>query len=206
MVIRDLFSRNKNSENWMKKAKYRWKIIVLGDPTVGKTSLMQRYTERKFNNLYIPTVGVQVSIKEVPVIIGDSEKEQLIQLNIWDISGQSKFRKVRRIFCEGADGYLLLYSITQIKSFKGIWFWLSDIEKLLGKKPGILIGNKVDLFKDRVISEWEGEEVAGEHGIGFYETSAKTGVNIDKVFHNMTRKIFIARGLEEINKPKGKQH
>lgn len=163
---------------------FKWKIIVVGDGSVGKTTLMLQYTEKKFHELYIPTVGVQVSIKTVPIRIG--KEKRMIELTIWDIAGQTKFEHIRKIFYEGASAYLILYDITKQDTFDGISYWVNDIAWVIGDKYGILIGNKKDLAKHRVISEEQGKALAAEYNLDFMETSAKTGDNVNKVFEFMT--------------------
>ena len=170
------------------KVAYKWKVVVIGDPTVGKTSLMLKYTEKKFNELYIPTVGVQVSIKQVPIKI-DKERA-LVDLNIWDIAGHIKFQHIRKVFYEGTSAFLLLYDITNEATFEGLTYWHEDISKTIGNQYGILIGNKEDLHKDRVIGEGKGEKRAVEFGLDFLETSAKTGENVEKVFEMLTSKLI----------------
>ncbi|MFX1298218.1 MAG: Rab family GTPase [Promethearchaeota archaeon] len=167
---------------------FKWKVVVIGDPTVGKTSLMLKYTEKKFNELYIPTVGVQVSIKKVPIIV--EKYEQLVDLNIWDIAGHSKFQQIRKIFYEGANAFLCLYDCTNEASFQGVQPWIRDIRRVVGKIYGILIGNKVDLVKERVIGESEGMELAAKLNLDFMETSAKTGENVETLFKQLTKKLM----------------
>ena len=167
---------------------YKWKIIVIGDGSVGKTTLMLQYTEKKFKELYIPTVGVQVSIKLVPIKVG--KEKRMIELTIWDIAGQTKFEHIRKIFYEGASAYLILYDITKRNSFEGISYWINDIAWVIGDKYGILIGNKKDLAKYRVVSEEEGKALAAEYHLDFMETSAKTGENVNNVFEQITKNLL----------------
>jgi small GTP-binding protein len=175
---------------------YKWKIIVLGEPSVGKTSLMLKFTEKKFNELYIPTMGVQVSVKQVPVKQVNITKEKqvpgkiFVELNIWDIAGQQKFRKVRKIFYEGASAILLLYDVTNDKSFEGTSYWVDDLREIIGTPFGILVGNKIDLTKERVISQEQGKELAANFSLDYMETSAKTGDNIEELFGLLTRKLL----------------
>ncbi len=171
---------------------FKWKVIVLGEPTVGKTTLMLRYTEKKFNELYIPTVGVQVSVKQVPIKL-DKEKA-LVDLNIWDIAGHSKFQDIRKIFYEGANAFLLLYDITNESSFEETSYWADDLGKIIGDQYGILLGNKRDLGKQRVVKEGAGEDKAFEMGLDFFETSAKSGENVEKVFETITQKLLTRFG------------
>lgn len=172
------------------KVAYKWKVIVIGEPTVGKTSLMIKYTEKKFSELYIPTVGVQVSVKQKPVKVKGQKEKMLVDLNVWDIAGHSKFEHIRRVFYEGANAFLCLYDITNETTFEGTSYWINDLHEIIGKQYGILIGNKKDLHKERVISEDMGEKKAKNLGLDFFETSAKTGENVEKVFDLLTQRLM----------------
>lgn len=166
---------------------YKWKVIVLGEPAVGKTSLMLKYTEKKFQELYIPTVGCQVSKKEIIV------DEKNIELFIWDLAGQTKFMGVRHIFYEGSHGFFLIYDVTNKESFVKTANWYKDVRKSKPFKKdamGILIGNKIDMADQRVISSNDGEVLAKKMNIDFRETSAKTGENIDEIFELIAQKIL----------------
>ncbi|MHA1131250.1 MAG: GTP-binding protein [Candidatus Helarchaeota archaeon] len=167
---------------------FKWKVVVVGNPTAGKTTLMLQYTEKKFNELYIPTVGVQVSIKQVPIQV--KKEKRLVELNIWDIAGHVKFQHIRKIFYEGAQAFLCLYDCTNEQSFNGVAQWINDIKDQIGNQYGILIGNKIDLKKERVISEEQGKEKAESFLLDFMETSAKTGKNVEKVFFLITSKLL----------------
>ncbi|NVM54453.1 MAG: GTP-binding protein [Candidatus Helarchaeota archaeon] len=172
------------------KIAYKWKVVVIGEPTVGKTSLMLKYTEKKFNELYIPTVGVQVSVKQIPAKLETKKEKVFVDLNIWDIAGHEKFQHIRKIFYEGANAFLLLYDITNEATFEGCTYWVKDLRNIIGNQYGILIGNKQDLGKERVISEGKGEQKAVSLGLDFIETSAKTGANIENVFETLTQKLL----------------
>jgi small GTP-binding protein len=169
---------------------FKWKVVVVGDPTVGKTTLMLRYTEKKFNELYIPTVGVQVSIKQIPIKIPKKKEKRLVELNIWDIAGHVKFQHIRKIFYEGAQAFLCLYDCTNEESYNNTSEWISDIQEQIGNQYGILIGNKSDLKKQRVISAEQGKEKADSYLLDFLETSAKTGENVEDVFELLTVKLL----------------
>lgn len=171
---------------------YKWKIIVLGEPAVGKTTLMLKYTEKKFRELYIPTVGAQVSKKEL-VFNGSSENKTAVDLYIWDIAGQSKFLKVRKVFFEGAHGFFLVYDVTNEDSFIKTAKWFKDLKKSRPFKKeftGILIGNKIDLQAQREVPREDGEKLAKEMNVDFEETSAKTGENVNEIFERIARKIL----------------
>lgn len=165
------------------QADFKWKVVVIGDPAVGKTTLMLRYTQKKFRELYVPTVGVQVSRKIVKI------DDYHCSLNVWDIAGQQKFSNVRKLFYEGADAVIVVFDTTEKQSFINSSTWYKDFLSLNNINLGVLIGNKIDLEKKRVILlEW-GQTLSEKMGFPYYETSAKTGKNVEKVFG------FLARSL-----------
>lgn len=162
-------------------AAFKWKIVVIGDPSVGKTSLMLRFTQKKFRELYVPTVGVQVSRKIVEI------DKIICSLNIWDIAGQQKFSNVRRLFYEGADAVVIVFDITEKQSFVNASTWYKDFLSLNDKELGVLLGNKVDLEEKRVILDDWGRILSGKMGFQYFETSAKTGKNIESVFSYLAK-------------------
>ena len=145
---------------------------------------MLRYTQKKFRELYIPTVGVQVSRTTVKI------NDYFCDLNIWDIAGQQKFSNVRKLFFEGADGVIIVFDITDKQSFVNSSIWYNDYLTLTHKKFGVLIGNKADLEKERVIlPEW-GQTLSERMELQYFETSAKNGKNVENVFSYLATKLF----------------
>ncbi|MHA1232374.1 MAG: GTP-binding protein [Candidatus Helarchaeota archaeon] len=168
---------------------YKWKIVVIGDPGVGKTTLMLQYTEKKFQELYIPTVGVQVSVKDI-LLTDENNRTVKIALYIWDIAGQVRFSKIRKLFYEGANAFIIVYDLTDKETFINSSRWYKDVLDILGEEiHGCLVGNKSDL-PNRVISEQSGKILADKMGLKFIETSAKTGENVDKLFFEIANKIY----------------
>lgn len=167
-------------------ADYTWKVIVIGDPSVGKTTLMLRYTEQNFKELYMPTVGVQVSQKLF------KKNDRKIKFNIWDIAGQTKFAQFRKIFYEAAFGYLLVFDVTARETLLNTLKWQEDYIK--NSKAlvtvGLLIGNKIDLKDEREISEAEALRYAKQLGLDYLETSALTGANVDAMFNYLFNRIY----------------
>ncbi len=158
---------------------YSFKVVVLGNPHVGKTTLVLRYVERAFRELYIPTLGVQVSLKKL-------EFDNIaIKFNLWDIAGQELFNQIRDKFYAGSQAIIILYDVTNPKSFSDAAHWYSDVKRVLGEIPGFLIGNKVDL--PRQVSKFDGKELARKLNLYFSETSAKNGENIDVVFEELAK-------------------
>ncbi len=161
---------------------YQFKVIVIGDPMVGKTSLILRFTENAFRRTYISTLGVQVSNRLVRV------EDYIIQLVIWDIAGQSKFEIMRTAFYQGAKGVILVFDLTNPASFHSINNWYNDIIKFgefKQKLVGFVLGNKNDLLSKRAVSWAEASQQAYNLNLEYLETSAKTGVNVEDSFDKL---------------------
>jgi small GTP-binding protein len=166
---------------------YSFKIIVVGDPMVGKSSTILQYTEKAFRRSYIPTIGVNLTEKVIRF------ENYNIQLILWDLAGQSKYQRVRRQFYGGAMGAIMVYDLTQPTTFKNISYWYKDIKESLKTSDPIkfiLCGNKKDRTADIKIPTSEGEALATKLGVSFFETSALTGENIDETVHDLIRIIL----------------
>ena len=173
-----------------------FKIIVIGDPAVGKTSLLTNFCGDKFNYEYIPTVGVNIT-KEPVTIKDDMGKDSTVNLMIWDIAGQPQFYMLHRPYFNGADGMILVYDITRSSSFSNInnW-WSTSIKYGLSAIPRILIGNKIDLKDERKIILPMAEHLSEKINAPFYETSAMTGENVKTIFQKIAE-LALRSKLEE---------
>ncbi|MHA1148839.1 MAG: Rab family GTPase [Promethearchaeota archaeon] len=165
-----------------KASEFVFKIVIIGDPEVGKTSLILRFTDNAFNRKYLPTLGVNVCEKNISI---DDHNAQFL---IWDIAGQLKFKKMRKHFYQGADGVVIVFDLAKRKSFENVKNWYEDIKNILSQREilGTLVGNKKDLT-ERVVSKEEAEVLAIELGVEYIETSAKTGENVQEIFKKMAR-------------------
>lgn len=166
---------------------YKFKIVVCGEPRVGKTSTILRFTDNAFTRTYLPTLGVNISEKALKV------NKDLIQLVLWDIAGQSKFEKMRVHFYQGMEATLLIFDLTNKKSFKNIREWYKDIKNnslQTRSLIGALIGNKSDLKDQREVSYEEASEFAEELNLSYLETSALTGENINQMFLEISKEII----------------
>jgi small GTP-binding protein len=163
------------------------KIIAIGDMAVGKTSITMRFVKDKFSDNYQATIGVTHALKKL--FINDKE----ITLSIWDTGGQEMFDFIRPHYYMGADGGLIVYDVTKTESFANIEQWFTELYNNCGEIPIILIGNKIDLNEDRVISTEEGEQYSQQKGIKLYETSAKTGENVPDVMEELAKLILAYR-------------
>ncbi|NHJ14431.1 MAG: GTP-binding protein [Candidatus Thorarchaeota archaeon] len=182
-----------------------FKVILMGDGSVGKTSLRRQYMGEGFRANYMITIGADFAVKKMKLEGGFD-----VSIQIWDLAGQEHFKNVRNTFYKGAQGALAVYSTVERSSFDNIRNWLDECWTNAGKKiPIVLIGNKIDLreqFKDNpvmaqtIVTTEEGEALAkkiagmGSHA-SFLETSAKTGHNVEAAFLELALKILDAGGL-----------
>ena len=153
--------------------KYLFKIILIGDAHVGKTTLMYRYLHDKFIVAVDTTIGVELGSKLITV------DRQPLRLQLWDTSGQEKFRSITRCYYRGAAGCLLVYDITSRRSFANILAWMGDYQRAGSNKHSelVLVGTKNDLEERRAVSFAEAETFAKCHHIRFFETSSKKDVS-----------------------------
>ncbi|XP_066444209.1 ras-related protein Rab-37 isoform X3 [Eleutherodactylus coqui] len=161
------------------------KTILVGDSSVGKTSLLVQFDQGKFiPGSFTSTVGIGFTNKVVTV---DGLK---VKLQIWDTAGQERFRSVTHAYYRDAQALLLLYDITSKTSFDNIRAWLTEVHEFAHKDVVImLLGNKCDITSGRVVRTEDGESLAKDYGIPFMETSAKTGVNVELAFMAIAKEL-----------------
>ena len=163
-------------------------IVTLGDSKVGKTSLILRYIDNFFNMNYLSTMGIDSKIKKIKLSNGEE-----IKVKISDTAGQERFKSIASNYMKKANGILLVYDITDSMSFKNIDRWADEINKdSQNTKPILLIGNKSDKDDERCISKEEGEKLAEKScgGIKFFETSCKTGENVEEAINSLVNDIY----------------
>ena len=162
-----------------------YKILLLGDSTVGKTCFLLRYTDDTFLDLHMATIGLDYRLKTM--ILDD---HRIVKVQLWDTAGQDKFRAITRNYYKGARGIILIYDVTNIKSFENIKKWINEIKEEISEKVTIvLIGNKIDNEGERKINKEQGEKLASENEVSFFETSAKTGYGINESVFYLVQKI-----------------
>ena len=164
-------------------AKYIIKILTLGDTMVGKSSIVLRFSDDKFDENVFATIGIDFKTKYIKV------RDASVKVLIWDTAGQEKFRNIAKQYYKGANGVLLIYDVCNRKSFERIGFWLNELKEnnKIDELYAILVGNKIDLEQRRVISKEEGEKYAEENNIKYLEVSAKTGEGILDLFNDITK-------------------
>ena len=166
------------------KYDHLFKLLIIGESGVGKTCLLLRFTDDSFTANHLTTIGIDFKIKIINL------ENKLIKLQIWDTAGQERFRTITKTYYKGAHGIILTYDVTDKNSFKNIRNWIKQIEaNAQNNVCKVLVGNKCDR-PDRVVSEGEGQNLADEFKMKFFETSAKTNQNVTEVFMYLTKEIL----------------
>lgn len=174
----DEFPRRIEKKTERKRLNY--KVILCGDKQVGKTSIALRFTDRAFRRTYIPTMGVNISEKDIQI------DEITVRFTIWDIAGHSKFQTMRRHYYQGADGVLLVFDLTNPESFRNISKWDQDVNFYLHADiGGLILGNKSDLVNESKVDRKEIKNLAEELDLESIETSALSGENVEEAFYKL---------------------
>ena len=189
-------------ENSQQSHENQYKLLLIGEQAVGKSSLLNRYVDNVFEVNIMGTAGLDLKKKIIEI---NGEK---IKIFIFDTAGQERFRSIAQNQYSKADGILIIYDVTDRKSFEGVNGWVNSIKKELeGGTDCLLIGNKIDLASSRVVSLKEGECLAKQYNVPFIETSAKESVNVKdafmKVINSIYQKNLESRKKEDIKKKEG---
>ncbi|KAJ5070772.1 small rab-related gtpase [Anaeramoeba ignava] len=164
---------------------YLFKIILVGDSGAGKSCLLIRYSDGKFSDSYVSTIGVDFRIKPIEL------NGKIFKLQIWDFAGTERFSMYTRNYFRGAHGIMILYDIANQNSFDNLKFWIQEIQEKAGDEVNIiLIGTKSDLVSKRVIDTETGKKLAEQLGYSFFETSSKENININEAFESLTNQIY----------------
>ena len=165
---------------------YLFKMVLVGNSSVGKTCLFLQYSDSVFNESFMPTIGVDFRIKTLEL------DNSFIKMQIWDTAGQERFKTITSSYYKGAHGLILVFDLTDRQSFLDLDNWLVEIEKHASERVvKMLIGNKSDLEGARTVSYEEATNYAKCNGMKYIETSAKTSKNVTEAF------IFMARNVKE---------
>lgn len=172
-----------------------FKIVVLGEGAVGKTSLINQYVEKSFKEDYKPTLGANIIRKDIFV----DKLNARVRLIMWDLAGQERYNVIRSMYFQGCVGALLVYDVTRDKTFTETEHkWLQDFKKYVKKEGAyILIGNKIDLEDERKVSTDQGKALADEiQASAFVETSAKKNINVENAFESLVHQVLRNYGEE----------
>ena len=170
------------------------KILLIGDSYVGKTSLLLQYIERECPENHMATIGVEFRDKIIQI---DNKK---VKLQVWDTSGQERYRSITKNFYRNADGVMFVCDVTKEKTFDNIKNWLIDSEQNANNSnfKKILVGNKIDLKAERAIDTEQLQNFANKKEMNFYETSAKDGTNVDHIFTELAKLILEDKSDQQI--------
>ena len=173
------------------------KILIIGDTSVGKSSILLTYTDNYFPEAHLATIGVEYKVKE---LLTDKYK---VILQIWDTAGQERFRSITKSFFRNTNGILFVYDITDRKTFQSVKDWIKDSEMHDSGFEKLLCGNKIDLEEERQVTFNELVEFGLKKKMDVIETSAKSRINIDESFKKLVDLILNKKTEEEINKEFG---
>ena len=168
------------------------KILILGDSSVGKTSLLLQYADGYFPTIYVATIGIEYKIKKININGAD------INLQIWDTAGEERFRSITQNYMKGADGILYVFDITQKSSFDNLKTWIRQSEEITEGFKKIIVGNKSDLENERRIQKETVQKFCDERNIKGIEVSAKMGTKVSEAFETLAKLIIGDKSKDEI--------
>ena len=177
-----------------------YKIVTIGDTNTGKTNIITRYIEDKFHDNSRPTIGVEFFQKSISLNVKNTQEQ--VKLQIWDTAGQERFRSMASNYYRHAYGVLIVYDITEKRTFENIDNWLKEIRNNCGKDVEItLIGNKKDLTSEREVFTEDAKKYANKHKLVFYETSAlyNKDKTIQNIFYDLAKRIRMNDKLEKFS-------
>jgi len=174
---------------------YIFKVLLLGDSSVGKTCFLLRYSDDTFVENHISTIGLDYRLKMINLA-----DNKIVKMQIWDTAGQDRFRAITKNYYKGAHGIILMFDVTSNLSFNNIKNWLLQIKENTSDKIQIvLVGNKIDAINRRAVSKEEAEKLAREYSLKYFETSAKENTNVQETFSFLTKEIYTIAEKNSIN-------
>ena len=167
------------------KLDYQYKILILGDATVGKTSILVRYIDNKFEKDSLATLGVDVKYKYVTL---DNKK---IRMNIWDTAGQDRFRNIAKNYFKGPNAVIFVFDVNNKNTLDKIKFWIDNVKENSSEDLiEVIVGNKIDIEGKHEVTKEEMESLGEKTGMETFETSAKTGEGINEVFTYLVNQLI----------------
>jgi len=168
------------------EAQYVVKVVFCGDWGVGKTSLIRRFAENKFDHDYKPSIGVNIVTKILDV------KGRKLKLQMFDTGGQERFRTMRQRYYTGANAAIFVFDVTRASSASAIESrWLDEVEEVLGSDfERLVLANKIDLDHEREVSEYAAKQATARIQGNYFETSAFDGMNVQDAFSNLAARLM----------------
>lgn len=174
------------------------KVLIIGDSSVGKSSLLGRYADNKFVHNNNPTIGMDFKVKML------EHNGRRVKLQIWDSAGQERFQTITQQYYRNTQGIMLVYDVTSDASFNNVSQWVAQIRSQGAEKADtMLLGNKSDKINEKVIDADQGKALADEYQMPFFETSASLGDNVDTAFTTLVA--MVMKRLDVENKPPGQR-
>ena len=173
---------------------YLFKVLFVGDTSVGKTQIINKFVNNSFKEDYKTTTSASCVLKSVEY---NGEK---IKLELWDSPGQEKYKSITENFYKGSQLIVLVYTVDDKNTFENIQNWVNDVKNNTTENPRfLLVGNKCDLKEGRQVTKEEAEEYAKKYNMEFIEVSAKEGTNIEKMFNSIIQELLEDMEKEEIS-------
>jgi Ras-related protein Rab-5C len=172
---------------------FKFRVVLLGEATVGKTSLLRRYTENVFEEEYKQTLGTTFATKEVEVK-DEAGDVRGVKLSIWDMGGQSTYRELRRQYMKGSSAAIIVYDVTKPESFMAMNNWFESFREVCPDAPIFICANKVDLTDKRMVPPEPGIMLRDWFQSEYYETSAKDGTRVNDVFERCAQ-VVVAKSV-----------
>lgn len=165
--------------------KFQYKVVLLGEGCVGKTSVVVRYVQNSFNEKHLTTLQASFLMKKLNIA------GKRVELAIWDTAGQERFHALGPIYYRDSNGAVLVYDITDEDSFQKVKNWVKELRKMLGQEITLcIVGNKIDREKDRNVAQEQAEEYAKSVGAVHYQTSAKLNKGIEELFLDLSKRML----------------
>ncbi|XP_002161131.2 ras-related protein Rab-3B [Hydra vulgaris] len=159
---------------------YMFKLLIIGNSSVGKTSFLFRYSDDSFTSAFVSTVGIDFKVQTV------FRNDKRIKLQIWDTAGQERYRTITTAYYRGAMGFILMYDVTNEESFKAVADWAGQVKTYSWDNTQVvLVGNKCDMDEERAVTYEQGKKLSEQLGFPFFETSAKDNINVRAAFDKL---------------------
>ena len=171
------------------------KILLIGDPAVGKTSLVRKYVLDIFDDKYLSTLGTKVTNKNMIINLPESNRKVDLKMLIWDVMGQKEYKLIRESAYQGSSGAIIVGDLSRKETLNHLGNWVSDLYNIVGVVPLIFVGNKFDLLDQNSVNQQDLEQLAMSYESPYFLTSAKTGDNVEPAFQTLG-KLIINSSLE----------